>query len=110
MMDAVLFEAREYLLLGDLNFHLLKQNKHWLEKPALFNLTQLVASPTRITEKSQTLPDDTSVSNQTNSREVLFPLLAAATTCLCAQHGANEALQFLQLNTKQLTLLVSQTL
>ncbi len=47
----------DLLLLGDFNIDMLKQHSSWDSTLNLFGLTQLVSSPTRITETSSTLID-----------------------------------------------------
>ena len=60
MMDSVSNENKEIFLLGDLNCDFLKKNhvtNHMSVFMNLFNLTQLVDKPTRITPTSRTLLD-----------------------------------------------------
>ena len=53
-------ENKEIILLGDLNFNILNKTgpvKAWLHKTNNLNLTQVICSPTRVTDKSETLID-----------------------------------------------------
>ena len=47
----------DILVLGDFNFDLLKPHSSWDSTITLLGLTQLVKSPTRITQTSATLID-----------------------------------------------------
>ena len=53
-------ENKEILFLGDLNFNMLNKTgpvKAWLQKTENLNMSQLVCSPTRVTETSETIID-----------------------------------------------------
>ena len=56
-MDAVCFESKEIILLGDFNIDLLKPSKSWTDKTETYNLHQLIATPTLVTATSKTLID-----------------------------------------------------
>ena len=55
MMDVVWLESKEIILMGDFNIDLSKTNKPWTDVFSLFNLSQTVSSPTRVTPSSKTL-------------------------------------------------------
>ena len=57
MMVTINNKSRKILLLGDLNFNLLKSHSEWESTTAIFGLTQLVPTATRITYKTATLLD-----------------------------------------------------
>ena len=51
---------KEIILLGDLNFNILNKTgyvKAWLQKTENLNFSQLVLSPTRVTDSSETIID-----------------------------------------------------
>ena len=59
-VEKAYLETKEILLLGALNFNLLAQTssvKSWIQKTENLNLSQLVQTPTRITDTSETLID-----------------------------------------------------
>ena len=64
MMDTVHKEGRSILLLGDLNFDLLKRQAAWEATTTLFGLKQLVEKATRITNKTETLLDHIYTNNK----------------------------------------------
>ena len=54
------YENKEILFLGDLNFNMLNKTgpvKAWLQKMDNLHLSQLVSSPTRVTDTSETIID-----------------------------------------------------
>ena len=57
MMDVVWLESKEIIFMGDFNIDLSKTNKPWTDVFSLFNLSQTVSSPTRVTPSSKTLID-----------------------------------------------------
>ena len=53
-------ENKEMLLLGDFNFNMLNKTgpvKAWLQKTDNLNMSQLICSPTRVTDSSETIID-----------------------------------------------------
>ena len=54
MVDSVWLESKEIILMGDFNIDLSKANKSWTETFSLFNLSQIIDSPTRVTPSSRT--------------------------------------------------------
>ena len=55
---ASLDSQTELIMLGDFNTDLFKNvPQHWTDMVELYNLTQLIKTPTRISDKSQTLLD-----------------------------------------------------
>ena len=57
MMDVVWLESKEIILMGDFNIDLPKANKPWTNVFSLFNLSQTVSTPARVTPSSKTLID-----------------------------------------------------
>ena len=57
MMDVVWLEPKEIILMGDFSTDLSKANKPLTDVFSLFNLSQTVSSPTRVTPSSKTLID-----------------------------------------------------
>ena len=74
MMDAVTLESKEIIALGDFNMDLLKVQKHWNQTISLFNLHQLIYSPTRVAPHSETLIDHVYVSDKNNVLEACVPV------------------------------------
>ena len=73
MVDAVLLQSQEYILLGDFNIDLLKPNPHWKTATELCNLTQLVETPTRVTNNTTTLIDHIYTTHSKHIAEVCVP-------------------------------------
>ena len=73
MMDRVTFETKEIILLGDFNMDLKKQNPRWKHSFDSYNLHQIVKSPTRVTQNSETLIDHIYVSESRNIIETCVP-------------------------------------
>ena len=57
MLDNANATGRNVLLLGDFNIDMLKRNSAWDSTTALFGLSQLVNTPTRVTASTSTLID-----------------------------------------------------
>ena len=55
VMDLVWLESKEIILMCDFSFDLSKANKSWTDVFSLFNLSQTVSTPTRVTPSSKTL-------------------------------------------------------
>ena len=53
MMDLVWLESKEIILMCDFSFDLSKANKSWTDVFSLFNLSQTVSTPTRVTPSSK---------------------------------------------------------
>lgn len=69
-------ETKEILFLGDVNFNLLCQTssvKSWIKKTENLNLTQLVQTPTRVTDTSETLIDHVYSNTPENIVSVTVP-------------------------------------
>jgi hypothetical protein len=73
MIDAVMLKSKEFILLGDFNVDLIKQNTTWLNMIADCNLTQLINTPTRVTPTSKTLIDHIYTSHPYHVVEVCVP-------------------------------------
>ena len=73
MMDRVTFETKEIILLGDFNMDLKKPNPRWKHSFDSYNLHQIVKSPTRVTQNSETLIDHIYVSESRNIIETCVP-------------------------------------
>ena len=69
--DKVLACEKEIYLMGDFNRDLLQVNikKTWLEYMESFGLEQIVKSPTRITDQSETLIDHIYCNNLSNDSQ-----------------------------------------
>ena len=74
MMEAVLLESKEIILLGDFNIDLMKTNNQWNQQIDSYNLHQLIQSPTRVTQNSQTIIDHIYVTNKRNVIETSVPV------------------------------------
>ena len=57
MMDVVWLESKESILMGDFNIDLSKANTSWTDAVSLFNLSQTVSTPARVTPSSKTFMD-----------------------------------------------------
>ena len=75
--DKLLACEKENYLMGDFNRHLLQVNtkKTWLEYMELFGLYQIVMSPTRNTDLSETLIDHIYCNNLSNVLSTKMPIL-----------------------------------
>ena len=71
-VEAVLAnDDNEVFIMGDLNFNLLlNPPKRWLDFIEMYNLTQVISQPTRITENSSTLIDHIYTNRPDNISEV----------------------------------------
>ena len=78
MMDSVWLESKEIILMGDFNIDLSKANKLWTETFSLFNLSQIIDSPTRVTPSSRTLIDHIYSSTPSHIQEVCVPVLGVS--------------------------------
>ena len=74
MMDLVRLESKEIILMGDFNSDLSKANKPWTQTFSLFNLSQIINCPTRVTPSSRTLIDHIYSSNSSHIREISVPV------------------------------------
>ena len=57
MMDVVWLASKEIIVMDDFNIDLSKANKPWTDVFSLFNLSQTVSTPTRVTPLSKILID-----------------------------------------------------
>ena len=72
-------DDKEVLIMGDLNFNLLQNPpKRWLDFIEMFNLTQNISQPTRITENSSTLIDHIYTNRPENISEVIVSSFSAS--------------------------------
>ena len=71
----------DILVLGDFNIDLLKPHSYWNSTITLLGLTQLVKSPTRITQTSATLIDHMYTNNPDVITEVSVPDLSISDHC-----------------------------
>ena len=71
----------DILVLGDFNIDLLKPHSSWDSTITLLGLTQLVKSPTRITQTSVTLIDHIYTNNPDVITEVSVPDLSIIDHC-----------------------------
>ena len=71
----------DILVLGDFNIDLLKPHSSWDSTITLLGLTQLVKSPTRITQTSATLIDQIYTNNPDVITEVSVPDLSISDHC-----------------------------
>ena len=69
MMEAVTFEDKEIIMLGDFNIDLLKKHTDWKRTYKQYCLKQLIKTPTRITKDSETLIDHIYVTNKEHFKE-----------------------------------------
>lgn len=76
-LDKVLECEKEIYLLGDFNRDLLQENtkKAWLEYMESFGLKQVIESPTRVTNSSQTLIDHIYCNTLSNLLSISVPVL-----------------------------------
>ena len=76
VLQQVYTEDKEVNLLGDLNFNLLENNnniRNWLQITESINLSQVVDTPTRVTETSSTLIDHAYCSKPENIADIFVP-------------------------------------
>lgn len=67
----------EFILMGDFNIDITHSiNTKWMNLIQLFDLTQLVSSPTRVTQSSSTIIDHVYTSNPENITETFVPYYA----------------------------------
>ena len=78
MMDAVSMEAKETILLGDLNTDLLRQNAPWTNMINMYHLRQVITRPTRVTASSESLIDHIYISDVHNVAEHSVPASACS--------------------------------
>ena len=78
MMDSVWLESKEIILMGNFNIDLSKANKSWTETFSLFNLSQIIDSPTRVTPSSRTLIDHIYSSTPSHIQEVCVPVFGVS--------------------------------
>ena len=71
-MDSIWLES---ILMGDFNIDLSKASKSWTETFSLFNLSQIIDSPTRVTPSSRTLIDHIYSSTPSHIQEICVPEL-----------------------------------
>ena len=74
LMDAVWLESKEIILMGDFNIDLSKANKSWTQTYSLFNLSQIINCPTRVTPSSRALIDHIYSSNPSHIHEICIPV------------------------------------
>ena len=94
MVDSVWLESKEIILTGNFNIDLSKANKSWTETCSLFNLSQIIDSPTRVTPSSRTLIDHIYSSTPSHIQEVCVPVLGAVTIIPFAVPGQRKALKY----------------
>lgn len=75
MMDSASLEAKEIILLGDFNINVCNDNKKWFNTTETYHLTQIIDTPTRVNEESQTIIDHIYVSEKHRAIEVCVPSL-----------------------------------
>ena len=64
----------EFILMGDFNIDItLSTNSKWMNLIQLFDLSQLISTPTRITQSSSTIIDHIYTSNTENITETFVP-------------------------------------
>ena len=78
MMDAVWLESKEIISMGDFNIDLSKTNKPWTDVFSLFNLSQTVSSPTRVTPSSKTLIDHIYSTDIAHVLETCVPVIGVS--------------------------------
>ena len=64
MIDEIVKRGNDYFILGDFNINLLVPQNTWMERVEICNLEQLIKTPTRTTEGTETLIDHLYVSNK----------------------------------------------
>ena len=77
-MDVVWLESKEIILMGDFNIDLSKTNKPWTDVFSLFNLSQTVSSPTRVTPSSKTLIDHIYSTDIAHILETCVPVIGVS--------------------------------
>ena len=78
MMDVVWLESKEIILIGDFNIDLSKTNKPWTDVFCLFNLSQTVSSPSRVTPSSETLIDHIYSTDIAHILETCVPVIGVS--------------------------------
>ena len=100
MMDNVALGSNELILLGDFNIDLQKYNPLWTNNLGIYNLHQLIKSPTRVIHNSSILIDHIFISESRHAVETCVPVSSvndhypACVTC------PKKVLKFLRLATK----------
>ena len=108
MMDHAYDQSKDIIILGDFNIDLLKDNNQWTRTFQSFGLTQLIQSPTRITNISETLIDHLYVTDKKKLLlKQMFLYLVVAIIFLFVSRGRKKVLRFLNYTTKQLHLEIS---
>lgn len=69
MMDAVIFESKEVILLGDFNINLTLSGTRWSHSYVPYGLEQIIDRPTRITDTTATLIDHIYVNTKSNIKD-----------------------------------------
>ena len=92
LMDAVWLESKEIILMGDFNIDLSKANKSWTQTYSLFNLSQIINCPTRVTPSSRALIDHIYSSNPSHIHEICIPVTGVSdhypVCCTWSKKGA----------------------
>ena len=78
MMDSLWLESKEIILMGNFNIDLFKANKSWTETFFLFNLSQIIDSPTHITPSYRILIDHIYSSTPLHIQEVCVLVLGVS--------------------------------
>ena len=72
MMDSVWLESKETISVGYFNIDLSEANNSWTQTFSLFNLSQIIYCPTRVTPSSRTLIDHIYSSNPHTSMKSVY--------------------------------------
>lgn len=75
MMDLVWLESKEILLMGDFNIDMTKSNKSWKDITTVFNMSQLINTPTRVTPSSSTIIDHLYSTDSKHVIETCVPVI-----------------------------------
>ena len=78
MMEVVWLESKEIILMGDFSIDLSKTNKPWTDVFSLFNLSQTVSSPTRVTPSSKTFIDHIYSTDIAHILETCVPVIGVS--------------------------------
>ena len=77
-MDVVWLESKEIILMGDFSIDLSKANKTWTDVFSLFNISQTVSTPTRVTPSSKTLIDHIYSTDVAHILETCVPVIGVS--------------------------------
>ena len=93
-MDSVLLESKENILMGDFNIDLSKANKLWTETFSLFNLSQIIDSPTRVPPHLEPSSITSTRQLPRTSRKSVCRYLVPVTIIPFAVPGQRKALKY----------------